>query len=136
MSTAPNTYERESTRSAWAGGVSVFGGVTLATIGLLQFFEGLSAILTDNVFVSTADYVYKFDLTTWGWIHLIVGLIAVAVGVAILAGQPWAMATGIGIAALSVMTNFLFMPYYPLWSLILIAINIAVIWALSVRLSE
>jgi hypothetical protein len=116
--------------------VSVFGGIMLATVGLLQFFEGLSAVLKDDVYVTTRDYVYQFDLTTWGWIHLVIGLICVAVGVAILAGQPWALATGIGLAALAIMTNFLFMPYYPLWALILIGINIAVIWALSVRLSE
>jgi len=136
MATSPNTYERESSRVAWASGVTVFGGTVLATVGLLQFFEGLSAVLNDNVYLSTSNYVYQFDLTTWGWIHLVMGVIAVGVGVAILASQPWAMAVGIGIAALSIMANFLFMPYYPLWALILIAINVAVIWALSVRLSE
>ena len=136
MSTSPNTYETESGRSAWAGGVSIFGGTVLAMMGLLQFFEGLSAVLKDDVYVSTRDYVYQFDLTAWGWIHLVIGVIAFAVGVAILAGQPWAMGTGIGIAVLAIIANFFFMPYYPLWALVLIGINLAVIWALSVRMSE
>jgi hypothetical protein len=134
--TSPNSYDNDSGRGAWAGGVSIFGGTVLATMGLFQFFEGLSAVLKDEVFVSTRDYVYQFDLTTWGWIHLIIGVLAFAVGAAILAGQGWALVTGIFIAALSAMTNFLFLPYYPLWALIIIGIDIAVIWALSVRLSE
>jgi hypothetical protein len=132
---ATSHYET-SARSAWAGGLSFFGGAVLATVGLFQFFEGLSAVLKDKVYVSTPKYVYQFDLTTWGWIHLILGLLAVGVGVAILAGQTWAILTGIFLAALSAMTQFLFMPYYPLWALIIIAVDIAVIWALCTRLGE
>ena len=128
-------YEIEFGRAGWVGGVSTFAGTVMATLGLFQFFQGVSAALNDNVYVSTNDYVYRFDLTTWGWIHMVIGVIAVGVGVAILAGQTWALATGIGIAALSALSNFLFLPYYPLWALIIIAIDVAVIWALSVRLS-
>jgi hypothetical protein len=124
------------TRSAWAGGVSFFGGVIMATVGLLQFFEGISAVVNDKVFAATPTYVYKFDLTLWGWFHLILGAIAVVVGVAIMASQPWAFFTGIFLAALSVIIQFLFVPYYPLWALTIIAIDFAVIWALCRRLHE
>ena len=133
----PQQYETESSsRQAWAGGVAIFAGTLMLTLGLFQFFEGLSAVLNDNVYVSTRDYVYQFDLTTWGWIHLVLGVVAVAVGAAILAGQAWAMGVGIFIAALSAMSNFLFIPYYPVWAITILAVDIAVIWALSVRLSR
>ena len=76
--------------SALASGVSFFGGILLATVGLFQFFEGISAVRNDKVYASTPQYVYEFDITLWGWVHLTVGAVAVAVGVAIMAGQPWA----------------------------------------------
>ncbi len=133
---APNTRQGHPARSAWAGGLSVFAGAMMFTLGLFQFFEGLSAVLKDNVYVSTRDYVFQFDITAWGWIHLIIGLIAVLVGGAILAGQAWAFITGVIIAGLSALTNFMFIPYYPVWALVIIAFDIAVIWALCVRLGE
>lgn len=124
------------TRSHVAGGVSLFGGILLATVGLLQFFQGLSAVLNDKLYTVTPRYVYQFDITLWGWFHLIMGAIALAVGVAIVASQPWAFFLGIFLAVLSMVTQFLFVPYYPLWALTIIAIDFAVIWALCVRLRE
>jgi hypothetical protein len=132
---SPNSYE-SSSRSAWAGGVSVFAGTVLLTVGLFQFFEGLSAVLSDNLYVNTRNYVFQFDITTWGWIHLVLGAIAVAVGLSILMGQAWAFLFGIVIASLSALTNFMFIPWYPVWAVIIIAFDIAVIWALCVRLGE
>ena len=123
-------------RSGLAHGVSFFGGIILATVGLFQFFEGLSAILKDQVYVATPQYVYEFNLTVWGWFHLVVGALAVAAGVAIIAGQSWAFFAGIFLATLSALTQFLFMPYYPLWALTIIAIDVTVIWALCRRLRE
>jgi hypothetical protein len=123
-------------RSGLAHGVSLFGGIILATVGLFQFFEGVSAVRKDKVYASTPQYVYEFDLTVWGWFHLVVGALAVAAGIAIVAGQPWAFFAGIFLAALSALTQFLFMPYYPLWAITIIAIDVAVIWALCRRLRE
>ena len=114
--------------------MSVFAGTVLLTVGLFQFFEGLSAVLSDNLYVNTRDYVFQFDITTWGWIHLVLGAIAVAVGLSILMGQAWAFLFGIVIASLSALTNFMFIPWYPVWAVIIIAFDIAVIWALCVRL--
>src|SRR3954470_18359713 len=73
----------------------IFAGTVLFTAGLFQFFEGLSAVLKDDVYVRTPNYTYRFDLTTWGWIHLILGALAIGIGVAVLAGQRWAMVGGI-----------------------------------------
>src|ERR1700745_2695264 len=105
---APTTYQDHTARNAWAGGVSIFAGAMLLTLGLFQFFEGLSAVLKDQVYVATRDYAFQFDITTWGWIHLIIGIIAVLVGGSILAGQAWAYITGMIIAGISAITNFMF----------------------------
>ena len=117
-------------------GVSVFGAILLITAGLFQFFEGLSAAQNDTVYESVKDYAYRMDISGWGWTHMIVGAAAFVVGVAILAGQTWAMIAGMVLAGLSAVMNFVFMPYYPSWSMVIIAVDVVVIWALSTRLPE
>ena len=114
-----------------AYGVSVFAGVLLATLAVFQILEGIAAIAEDDVFVSGINYVYQFDVTTWGWIHLAIGALALAVGVGILTGQSWALVAGMGLAVISALSQFMFMPFYPFWALLLIAMNILVIWALA-----
>jgi hypothetical protein len=114
-----------------AYGVSVFAGVLLATLAVFQILEGIAAIAEDDVFVSGINYVYQFDVTTWGWIHLVIGALALAVGVGILTGQSWALVAGMGLAVISALSQFMFMPFYPFWALLLIAMNILVIWALA-----
>jgi len=120
-----------STRKAWAGGLTTFGGLILLMGGVLALLQGISALAGDTVYVRTRDYVYSFDLTTWGWIHLLLGLAAIAVGLAIMAGQTWGLLVGIAVAGLSAIANFLVLPQYPLWALVLITLDVAVIWALS-----
>ncbi len=120
----------------WAYGVAVFGGVTLLTVGVFQAIAGLAAILDDKVFVATTDYVFAFDLTTWGWIHLIVGILAVLVGCGILAGQAWGLVSGIVLGVVIAVSAFAFMPYYPFWSITIVALSVAVIWSLSSELGR
>jgi hypothetical protein len=129
---APSRQDYDtSTPGSWAYGVSSFAGVILAMVGLFQFLEGLSAVFEDKVYLTTPDYLYSIDLTGWGWIHLVIGAIAMAVGIAVLYGQTWARATGIVIAVLSAAANFAFLPYYPFWSMLVIAVNVLAIWALA-----
>ncbi|MDV6310062.1 hypothetical protein R4227_17710 [Gordonia amicalis] len=85
----------------------------------------------DEVFVRGVDYVYKFDFTTWGWIHIVLGAIAIIVGAGLISGAGWARFTAIVIAGLSVIANFLWLPYYPWWSVLIIALDVVVIWAVS-----
>ena len=134
--TTPSAYKSGATDYDDVGAGSIFGGTVLATVGLFQLFEGLSAVLNDAVYVTTRNYVYKFDLTAWGWLHLIIGAVAIAVGISILVGQRWALYGGIAIATLSALSQFLFLPWQPLWALLIIGIDIAIVWALAVRLSE
>jgi hypothetical protein len=137
MSTTSSRREFEdSTRGAWALGGAAFAGVMLATLGAFQALQGIAAIADDDLYVRGINYVYKFDLTAWGWIHLIIGLIAVVAGVGILAQQAWANAVGLVIAFLSALSSFAFLPYYPFWSIVILAFDIFVIWALCAVLAD
>lgn len=130
MSTTASRSEYEhSTKGAWAMGGVAFAGVMLATLGVFQALQGIAAIADDEVYVSGISYVYQFDLTTWGWIHLVIGVIAIAAGLGMLAQQTWANLVGLLIAFLSAISSFAFMPYYPFWSIVILAFDIFVIWA-------
>jgi hypothetical protein len=131
MSTPTHQDYEGSTKGMWAYGLAAFGGVVLITLGLFQFLQGLSAVLKDDVYVTTTDYLYSIDLTGWGWIHMLIGAGAVVVGICILYGQTWARAAGILFAVLSAVANFAFLPHYPFWSMVVIALDVLVIWALS-----
>ena len=127
--TAPNSTP--SARQSWAAGLSIVAAVVLLINGLMQFFQGISAVRNDNLFVLTDDYVFAFDLTTWGWIHIVVGLIVAATGLALFYGAEWARVVGIVVLAVSVVVNFMWIPYYPWWSIILIVLGITGIWAVA-----
>lgn len=115
----------------WADGGTIFAAVMLTTVGVFQALEGISAIAKDDVFVSATNYVFDIDLTAWGWVHLLVGAVAVLIGLSILYGQGWAMIAGIVIAIVSALANFMFIPYAPIWALVVIGFDVFVIWALS-----
>jgi hypothetical protein len=134
--TTPGAYRDDAAEYDGNTTGSIFAGTVLAVVGLFQFFEGLSAVLKDDVYVATPNYIYQFDLTTWGWVHLVVGVVAIGVGIAILMGQAWAMVTGIVLATLSLLMQFLFIPWAPIWALVIIAVDMAIIWALAARLGE
>ena len=133
-STGPRIHDDETSGTAF--GISIFAGVLLATLGAFEILQGLSAVLKDNVYVSGLNYVFEVNLTTWGWVHMLLGAIGVAVGIGILKGQVWANSAGIGFAVLSALAQFAFMPYYPFWSMAIIAMDILVIWALAKQISE
>jgi hypothetical protein len=133
---ATRAVRAESSSLLWASGLATFAGVLLVMTGFLQFLQGLSAVFRDPVYIATVSYIYKFDLTAWGWIHIIIGIVVIAVGVMIMTGRTVGYVAGIVIAGLSTLANFLFIPYYPLWSIVLIALNVAIIWALSVLMGQ
>jgi len=117
--------------SPWANGLSIFAAAMMVITGFWQVLAGLAALLNDKVYVTTPGYIYSFDLTAWGWIHLLLGILVVCAGVAVFFGQMWARVVGIMLASLSMIANFLFIPHYPIWSLTIIALDVAVIWALA-----
>ena len=118
--------------SPWAAGFALFAGVVMVVTGMNQVFIGIAGIVGDELYVALDDYVYDLDLTAWGWIHLGFGVLLLVTGFAVVRGKDWARAVAIVLASLSLIANFLFVPYYPVWALLVIALDIAVIWALTV----
>ncbi len=112
-------------------GLVTFAGILMAVAGLWHALAGIAALVRDTVYVSTPNYLYSLDLTGWGWGHLILGVLVAVTGGAILNGQSWARWVGIALVTLSLIANFLFIPWYPIWSLVIIALDVLVIWALA-----
>ncbi|MGE0540558.1 MAG: hypothetical protein AB7R89_10290 [Dehalococcoidia bacterium] len=117
--------------AALASSLTLFAGIMMLVIGVLQGLQGLAAILEDDLFVVGRSYAFELDISTWGWVHLIAGIIVAVAGAFVLRGAFWAQIVGIAVAALSAIANFAYLPYYPFWSLLIIALNVLVIWALA-----
>jgi hypothetical protein len=117
--------------SGWAVGGVVFAATMMLVIGTFQIIAGLVAIIDDEFYVVGREYTFELDTTAWGWIHLLLGILLVVCGWALFARQAWAGATAIVLAGLSAIANFLFIPYYPFWSILVIALDVWVIWSLT-----
>jgi hypothetical protein len=120
-------------QSGWAMGFVLYAAIMMIMIGSFQALHGLVAIFDDQFYVVTPNYLLEFDVTVWGWMHLIAGILIAIAGVFVLRGSTWAIATGIVVAVLNAIQNFAFIPYYPFWSLLIIALDVIVIWALAVH---
>jgi hypothetical protein len=117
--------------SGWAEAGTFFAAVMLVMVGFFHGISGFAAILDDDFFVVTSQYVFDLDVTAWGWVHLILGAVLILSGVYIMTGATWARIVGITIAMLSAVANFFFIPYYPFWSIVIIAVDVWVIWSLT-----
>jgi hypothetical protein len=117
--------------SGWAVGGITFAAVMMTLIGVFQVIAGLVAIIDDDFYVVTQNYTFDVDTTAWGWIHLLLGIVVLVAAYYLTAGQAWAGAVAVVLAALSAIANFFFIPYYPFWSLLLIALAVWVIWSLT-----
>ena len=122
--------------SPWAHGIAVFAGVAMIVGGAFEALEGLAGIVNDKYLVVVPNYIYAFDLTVWGVIHLLVGLALVVIGVSLLRGQTWARVAGMIAAVVSAILNFVWLPISPLWAIIVIAVDMLVIWALAQYLRQ
>ncbi len=117
--------------SSWAVGWAGFAGMMLIIVGVFDAIQGLVALFNDEFYVVTEKWVFEFDITAWGWIQLILGVILIASGIGIFSGNLAARTVGVIAAGLAAIVNFAWLPYYPVWSVIVIAICIAIIWALT-----
>jgi hypothetical protein len=115
----------------WALTGVVFAAVMMVVIGMFQFFAGLAAVVDDQFYVVAGNYAFDLDLTAWGWIHLILGIVMVLAGVALFRRQLWGGVVAVALASISAVLNFLFIPYYPFWSIVVIALDVFVIWAVT-----
>lgn len=133
----PSSYGVPPARnSGWVTGLVLFAGVVMLVTGILDLLQGIVAVAKDDLIVTTPRYVFRWDITAWGWIHIALGAVLAVVGVFVLRGMAWARYTGILIASVSAVFSFLWLPYYPLWAIIVVALDIFVIWALAVYQEE
>ena len=122
---------------SWRGWI-LFAGWMMVLVGTLDFFQGLIAVIRDEYYVLTANQIVVFDLTTWGWITLVWGLVVVLAGLGILAGAGWARWFAIIVGSLNfiVELGFVGSARYPLWALTVLALTVVVLYALIVRWDE
>jgi hypothetical protein len=117
--------------SGWAVGGMTFAGAMLVLIGSFEFLAGLAAIINDELFPVPRGYAFDLDPTVWGWIHLILGVLLLVTGFGLFTARSWAGVTALFLAMVSALVNFFFIPYYPWWALLIIALDAWVIWSLT-----
>jgi hypothetical protein len=118
--------------TGWAGWAA-FAGFMMIMIGVFHVITGLSGIIHNDFYVVGKEYVFKLDSSSWGWIHLLWGVVVLFAGFGVFRGAVWARTVGVMVAMISAIANFAFIPYYPVWSIIIITVNVLVIWALTVH---
>ena len=118
--------------TGWTGWIG-FAGVMMIIGGFLNAFYGLVAVVNDEWVVWTNRSAMYLDMTQWGWVHIILGLVVVLAGFGVFTGNVLARTLGVVIAAISLMANFFFIPAYPIWAITVIVIDLLVIWALTVH---
>nr|BFD83825.1 hypothetical protein StreXyl84_32260 [Streptomyces sp. Xyl84] len=111
-------------------GASLFAGAVMMLSGPLSILMGASGIARDRLF-APSRYAYRFDLTAWGWIHIVVGLALVIAGMGVVTNQSWGRGAGATVAAISLITQFMFIPYYPLWAIPVMTLDLFIIFALT-----
>ncbi len=123
--------QASSDYSGWAVGWAGFAGVMLTVIGIFDVVQGIVALVNDTFYVVGEEWVFEFDVTVWGWIHIIIGIVLILSGIGIFTANVLARTVGVIVASLAMIANFAWLPYYPIWSITIIAICVAVIWALT-----
>jgi hypothetical protein len=121
--------EKSSVKQEVAAGTSIGAAVLLVAVGVLQVLQGMAAVGSDEVFTVGVEHTYELDLTAWGWIHIALGVVIALVGVALFRAGIWARTLAIVIAGLSIVVNFLWLPYAPGWAALIIVLGVFVIWA-------
>lgn len=118
-------------RNGFAVGLTVFAGAMLALVAFFQALVGLTAIFSSEYVVVTQNYVFSFDAALWGWIHLGLGVLLGAAAWFLFQGKVWARTVAVAVAGLNAVANFAWLPHTPVWSTLIIALDVLVIWALT-----
>ncbi|MEU5213283.1 hypothetical protein [Streptomyces sp. NPDC020742] len=133
MTAIPNATQRghgEPGGSEMINGASLFAGIMLMISGPFSILTGAAGIAQDRIF-GASRYLYQFDLTTWGWIHVWVGVALVIAGLGVSANKSWGRGAGMAVAGISLITQFMFVPYYPAWSILVMTIDLLIVFALA-----
>ena len=120
-------------QSGWAIGWTTFAGLMMTMMGFWWIMAGLVALVNDEFFVATQEWIFQFDASTWGWVHIILGVVVLFAGFGLFSSAVWARVVGVTIAVITGLIAFAWLPWYPLWAILFIVVSIAVIWALTVH---
>jgi hypothetical protein len=129
---APAARDEPTGSAMWALGFLFFATPVMVMAGAFQFCEGLATIIKGGFYITPPNYAYHLDPAVWGWIHLLFGILMMATGVFLALGRPWARLVGIIVLLVSAIAHFFSIPYYPVWSLLIIALDVLAIWAVIV----
>jgi len=125
--------EEPERATGWTGWVA-FGGVMLILLGLFHAIEGLVAVFNRGYYLVTpSGLVVNVDYTVWGWVQFGLGALAVLVGIGLFTGNLAARIGGMVIAAASAIVNLSFVAAFPVWSILIIAVDVIVIYAIAVH---
>jgi hypothetical protein len=121
----------ERAESPWALGLIVVAAIFLVVGGAFHVIQGLAAILDDQFFAAVENYAFDLNVQTWGWIHVVTGIILAAAGFALFSGALWARIVAVFVAVASAIVSFLYIPYFPVWSIVTLSVDGAIIWAVT-----
>ncbi len=117
--------------SGWAIGWTAFAAIMMLMLGVWWIIAGLVAVVDDDFFVVTQEWIFKFSTTTWGWIHIVLGVVILLSGFGLFTGNVWARTVGVILALFAGLAAFAWLPYFPVWAIIFIAVSVAIIWSLT-----
>ncbi|MFF0224281.1 hypothetical protein [Streptomyces sp. NPDC004629] len=135
MATIPSRTQRGQSATA-VSGASLAAGAMMTLSGALSILMGVSGVAQDTLFATSAGYTYWFDLTTWGVIHLVIGVVLLVAGLGVLADKSWGRGVGAAMAATSLITQFMLVPHYPAWAIPMMTLDLLILFALTRFLVE
>jgi hypothetical protein len=136
MSTTQHLGGRDTSRmTGWVGWIA-FAAIMMLMAGTFNVIHGMAAVFNDEVFVTTQSALVKLDLTTWGWVHIILGLAVAATGLALISGKTWARVVAVALLMVNMVTQLLVLPTNPWWAVIILALDAVVLWAIIVHGDE
>jgi hypothetical protein len=119
-----------------AMGITVAAGLILMLVGVFGMIQGIVGLVDNDIYVVTNKWLFELNRTAWGWGHILIGIVALCAGLGLFFGKVWAKVTAIIVAAFSILANFAWLPYYPVWALLVIGFDLFVIWAVTVHGSD
>ena len=122
--------------SGGAMGLTALAGILMFMLGGWWIIAGLVAIVNDDFFVVTQDWIFKLSTTSWGWIHLVLGIVVLFAGIGVFGAAVWARTVGVILAGISGLVAFAWLPYYPVWAILFVTLSVLTIWALTVHGSD
>lgn len=117
--------------SGWAMGWTAFASIMMTVQGFWWLMAGLIAVANGELYIAGQEYIFRFDTTTWGWIHLLVGIVVLAAGLGLFSGAVWARTVGVIVAGVAMLIAFAWLPWYPIFAVLFIVVSVSVIWALT-----